>query len=171
MSDYPIGLAKRDEVATLIDIELRAGKMFSPEDLAPELPAHATPLSTYERAQREDRLLVARDATDEVVGFAFLIWVAEQVHLEEIDVAPEHGRKGIGRRLLEAACDWARERESRQVTLSTFRDVAWNAPFYARLGFQEIPDRELTPALRALREGETDDGLDPIKRIMMCRVL
>ena len=43
------------------------------------------------------------------------------------------------------------------LTLTTFRDVPWNAPFYARLGFEMITT--LTPELREKREEETAHGL------------
>jgi hypothetical protein len=43
------------------------------------------------------------------------------------------------------------------LTLTTFRDVPWNAPFYARLGFEYVT--ELTPELRQKREEETAHGL------------
>jgi hypothetical protein len=72
--------------------------------------------------------------------------------------------------LVLASCDWARAQGSDRITLSTFRDVAWNAPFYARLGFDEIPEADLSVALRRLREKEGREGLDPSKRIMMRRI-
>ena len=77
----------------------------------------------------------------------------------------------MGRALVEASCDWATERGSDRITLSTFRDVAWNAPFYARLGFVVIPQASLSPALLRVREHEASNGLDPEKRVMMSRML
>jgi GNAT superfamily N-acetyltransferase len=151
-------------------IELRAGALFSPEDLAPEWASQTTALSVYEQAQREARLIVARDPAGRVVGFALLDRVGGIPHLEEVDVEPEFGRRGIGRLLVLASCDWARAQGSDRITLSTFRDVAWNAPFYARLGFDEIPEADLSVALRRLREKEGREGLDPSKRIMMRRI-
>jgi hypothetical protein len=62
------------------------------------------------------------------------------------------------------------ERRAR-ITLTAFRDVAWNAPFYARLGFRRLLDEDLSAALRELRQKEARDGLDPAKRIVMYRTL
>ena len=42
---------------------------------------------------------------------------------------------GIGAGLVRAAQIDARNTGIKALTLTTFRDVAWNAPFYARLGF------------------------------------
>jgi predicted N-acetyltransferase YhbS len=90
-------------------------------------------------------------------------------HLEEIDVHPEHGRRGLGRRLVCAVCRWAAANGYSWVTLSTFRDVPWNMPFYARLGFEEIPPEELSSALLSVIEDETRRGLDPSRRVAMRR--
>ena len=65
--------------------------------------------------------------------------------------------KGIGRRLIACVADHARKRGLASLTLTTFRDVPWNAPFYARLGFEMITT--LTPELREKREEETAHGL------------
>lgn len=169
MSEFVIGLSSAEDVKALAGIELRASALFSPEDLAPEWASKTTPDSVYERAQRDARLIVAREVGGRVVGFAHLVWVGGIAHLEEVDVEPEFARRGIGRSLVLASCDWARARGSERITLSTFRDVAWNAPFYARLGFSEVPDRDLSADLRRLREKEGRKGLEPDKRIMMCR--
>jgi hypothetical protein len=55
------------------------------------------------------------------------------------------------------------------VTLTTFRDVPWNMPFYARLGFEIVPPEQVGPALFAIVEGETRRGLDPARRVVMRR--
>jgi GNAT superfamily N-acetyltransferase len=171
MSEYTIGLSKREDVDALPEIERRAASLFSPEDLAPELAAETTPVLVYLRAHDEGRLIVARDASGRVVGFAHLVWLGEFAHLEEIDVDSDFGRRGIGRMLVEAACEWARAKSSDRITLSTFRDVAWNAPFYARLGFRTLFANQLIVALRDLRAKERGEGLDLNKRVVMCRSL
>ena len=55
------------------------------------------------------------------------------------------------------------------LTLSTFRSVPWNAPYYARLGFAELPAAELTPGLTEILAAETAFGLDPAERVFMRR--
>jgi len=47
-------------------------------------------------------------------------------------------QQGHGRRLMQAAIDWARQRRLQAVTLTTFRSIPWNAPFYASMGFIEL---------------------------------
>ncbi len=172
MSGFEIGPARPEEVARCPDIEARAARRFSPSDLPPGAADQVTGLETLARAQRDGRLLVARvDAGETVAGFALLVDHDDEAHLEEVDVLPDHGRRGIGRALVEAACDRARERGFASITLSTFRDVAWNGPFYARAGFEEIAPGEWSEALREAAEEETAAGLDPGRRIMMRRRL
>jgi GNAT superfamily N-acetyltransferase len=72
------------------------------------------------------------------VGFAHVLEVEGDAHLELLAVRRDHGRQGIGTALVAAAKAEARARGHRRLTLSTYRDVPWNAPFYTRLGFTEL---------------------------------
>ena len=60
------------------------------------------------------------------------------------------------------AARWVRgaaEQGARGVTLRTFADVPWNAPFYARLGFTPVPE-PLPAFLQLLRDREIRMGID-----------
>jgi GNAT superfamily N-acetyltransferase len=104
------------------------------------------------------------------VGFARIEVVDGIVHLEQLSVHPRVSRRGIGRELVAAVCTWAAEHGSNAVTLITYRDVPWNAPYYTRLGFSELTD--LSPGLRKLRAHEQEIGLDALgPRIVMRRDL
>lgn len=93
------------------------------------------------------------------VGFARLEEIDGSAHLEQLSVRPEAGGRGIGGKLLDEACLWAAKQGYDAMTLATFRDIPWNAPFYARHGFAVID--ELTPGLAELRRHETEElGLD-----------
>ena len=169
--DTEIGPARPDEVAALPEIERRAAALFPEAVLPASLAAQTTSVAEYAEAQREGLLFVLRTAPGEVLGFARLVRVADGLHLEELDVDPAHGRRGHGRQLLEAVCAWARDRGSPSITLSTFRDVPWNAPFYARAGFRILPPEDLSDALSLIREREHRRGLDVEQRVMMRRSL
>jgi GNAT superfamily N-acetyltransferase len=88
-----------------------------------------------------------------------------------MDVLPAYGRRGLGGRLLEAVCDWARAHGYPAVTLSTFRDVPWNGPFYRRHGFRDLRPAEWTPGMQAIREKEARHGLRVEARVFMRRDL
>lgn len=119
----------------------------------------------------DGRLWVAL-ADDVAVGFAHVELIErEAAHLEEIDVVPAHGRRGLGTALVLRVCDWAARQGYASVSLTTFRDVPWNMPFYARLGFEVVPRERCSAALRAVVDDETRRGLDPARRVVMRRVL
>jgi GNAT superfamily N-acetyltransferase len=106
------------------------------------------------------------------VGFAHVEVLEPRVaHLKEIDVLPEYGKQGIGSRLIKTVVAWAMEFRYSSITLTTFRDVPWNMPFYARLGFEVISPEDLTPVLRAIVEDEARRGLDPRRRVAMRKAL
>ncbi len=113
----------------LPELELAADERFSELGVGP-LPA---PSNVAELVQAQAVLV----AGDPPVGFARLDVLGGEAHLEQLCVHPEHGRLGIGRALLEAACGWAREAGYDEISLATYRDVPWNGPFYARAGFEE----------------------------------
>jgi GNAT superfamily N-acetyltransferase len=110
---------------------------------------------------------VARTLAGTVVGFALVELIDGHPHLEEMDVHPAFGRRGIGSRLLEAVRDWTRSAGYPGITLTTFREVPWNAPFYARAGYRALKSHELSPALRELVRSEAARGLDPVTRVVM----
>ena len=74
-------------------------------------------------------------------------------------------------RLVMAVCDWAAAKGHEAITLTTFRDIPWNMPFYASLGFTVVPPEALTLALASLVYEESHRGLDPALRVVMRRVL
>jgi GNAT superfamily N-acetyltransferase len=94
--------------------------------------------SGVSRAVEQGFVLVAeRPRTGTIVGFVHVLESDGIAHLEQLSVLPQEGRRGYGRRLLDAAMDEARRGGYERLTLRTYADVPWNAPFYARAGFVE----------------------------------
>lgn len=80
-----------------------------------------------------------------MVGYLAASVMAHRLHIDEVDVLRHRQGQGIGRRLLQTAADYARDTGLTQLSLTTFRDVPWNAPFYAAFGFREW-DPKVAPA-------------------------
>ena len=160
---YTIRRARPSEYALLPEIERAAGRAFRDRRLAPA-PRPASPVSA--RIHRGDRasgaVFVAADDDDVPVGFALTGFLDRALHIHELDVAPPHGRRGLGRRLVDAACAFAAAEGAPAVTLSTFRDIPWNGPFYAKAGFREVPRNRWTPAFHLLHHREV--GTRPSRR-------
>lgn len=55
------------------------------------------------------------------------------------------------------------------LTLTTFAEVPWNAPYYERCGLRPLADAELTGGLREIRAREATYGLDRRPRVCMRR--
>lgn len=104
------------------------------------------------------RLWVADDAGT-LVGFALGTVVDGQGFLREIDVTESHGRRGIGTELVQTVIAWSRREGHTSIALTTFRDIAWNEPWYHRLGFRFVPEGQRGPQLRAIVERERLEGL------------
>jgi chromate reductase len=168
IGDYSIVPARAEDVGEIPQIELAAARLLcghAPESVLSE----TTNDDVLREAVREGHLWVAR-AGNTPVGFAHAeIIDARTAYLAEVDVRPAHGRRGLGTRLIETVCDWAASAGYESVTLTTFRDVAWNMPLYERLGFRVVPGAQLSAALHAIVEHETRRGLDPSRRVVMER--
>ena len=170
-SPFSIGVVRVEEIPLLPGIEARAASIFPSDLLPPEVASHVSHAEGILRAQVEDHILVARDAAGRVLGFVRCEELEGYGVLGELDVDPSEGRRGIGRALVEAACKWSKAEGHGRIVLSTFRDIAWNAPFYSSAGFREIAAADWTPGMTAMRKAEGEMGFDLEKRILMERVL
>ena len=158
-----IRVARQADVEGMRAIEVAADRMF--RDIGMDFgPAGDAPSA-------ETLLTYVRDGRAWVIEgpVAYLVadWVDGNVHIEQVSVDPAYGRRGLGAALIEHVAGWARERGAAALTLTTFTGVAWNAPYYERLGFRLLADDELTPELREIRVREAGFGLDRWPRAAM----
>lgn len=156
-----IRAAAAEDAPALRDVEIASGQLFRGIGMA-ELADHE-PMWLDEWGRYVDATWVY-EADGAIAGFAMCEPLGGALHLEQLSVHPPHGRRGIGAALVEHVCAVAGERA---VTITTFRDVSWNMPFYERLGFVEVSDP--TAALRARLVEEAAAGLDPATRVVMIR--
>lgn len=119
-----------------------------------------------ERSRQPGFILVASETLgSEPLGFAHVLEVPGGDHLEQLSVRPSVTRRGHGRALVEAVKDESGRRGCNRVTLRTYADVPWNAPFYASCGFVECaPD---TDFLRDLSNAEQQRGVEYGRRVHM----
>lgn len=168
---YEIRPPRADEIAALPAIERDAARRFAPLGMEALMAAVLTSAEAHEEARRAGRSWVAAPVGGAPVGFAVASLHDDRAHLDELDVLDAHGRRGLGRRLVEAVEAWARAQGARALTLSTMRDVPWNGPWYARLGFAVVEPRDYDAALRALAAHEAEMGLPMAGRVIMRKVL
>jgi GNAT superfamily N-acetyltransferase len=121
--------ATADDLAWLPELEARSDTLFASLGIGP-LPGPGS-------VDALSKALVVLVSGEPPQGFARIELLAGLPHLEQLSVDLDHMGQGIGRALLRAACDWVRQAGYREMTLATYRDVAWNAPFYRSEGFIE----------------------------------
>jgi GNAT superfamily N-acetyltransferase len=106
---------------------------------------------------------------DVVAGYVLAEVVDGCGHIEELAVARSHARQGLASALIDAVDAWARRHGLAALTLTTFRDVAWNRPLYERRGFRVLDDDDITDGLRAKVVEEEGFGLPSELRVVMRR--
>jgi GNAT superfamily N-acetyltransferase len=166
-----IRAARASELSALQDIERAAGEMFRQigmPAIADDGPWPLEVLAGYEKAAR---LWVVSDLQDRPVGYLMADLVDGCLHVEQVSVHTGSARRGLGRALLEHVAGQARADGVPALTLTTFLQVPWNAPYYARCGFRILDDASLTPGLREIRRHEAAIGLDRWPRVCMRRDL
>ncbi|MAK62172.1 MAG: GNAT family N-acetyltransferase [Ponticaulis sp.] len=138
--------ARIEDIEEIQSVDLAAGTLFDATGLINEGPTGQSPIPTRAlKAGCMSGLLSLAAIEETIVGFVLCRKVSPDLYLEQISVQPEFGRRGIGACLTQHTIQQADNLRLRGVVLSTFRDVAWNGPFYRRLGFSELPRQAMKP--------------------------
>jgi len=123
------------------------------------------------RSARVDDLPVLGDI-ERAAGAAFrdlgmaAVADADPLSMSELTRFQADGRAWV---VADEADRWALRRGLSALTLTTYADVPWNAPYYARLGFGIVADVELYEGLCRIREREEASGLAAWPRVVMRR--
>ncbi|MFH8294386.1 GNAT family N-acetyltransferase [Streptomyces sp. NPDC018059] len=169
------------ELPALQDIERAAGEAFRALGMDAVADDEPPPVAELERFRRAGRAWVAADEAGAPLAYLLSEPLDEPTtatatasrceHIEQVTVHPRAARRGIGRALIDRLADRALAEGRTALTLTTFADVPWNAPYYARIGFRPLTEAELTPGLRRVRAHEAGLGLDRWPRLCMRRAL
>ncbi len=171
MTDWSLRLARPGDAEAMPAIERAAGRLFNEvEGLAGIAGQHTVPVERLHRYIRKGHCLVAH-VGERMAGFIVTEPFSRELHIWEFNVHPMFHRGGIGSGLLRACMIDARNSGFRAVTLTTFRDVPWNAPFYARIGFEEVTALDAHPRLAGELAVEADNGLPADRRCAMIAFL
>ena len=163
-------MPQRDELALLPLIEAQAGERLRGHPAAEIFAASPTEPHLFEQAWQRGMLWVVV-SEQELAGYLMAGVLGEDFHIQQMDVVPAHGRKGLGRALLRHAVEQARTRGHHRVVLTTLSDVAWNAAFYASEGFSEWLSQEWSADMREVMAAEAAAGFPMELRLAMQRQL
>ena len=158
--------AQPADLFVLQSIEDDAGRAFEAVGYGDILDGPGRSPADAARAMDEAILLIA-EGDDGPIGFAMVWLVDARPHLAELSVCLDEQGRGIGRELVSAAEAWARATGHTDMTLTTFVFVPWNAPWYARLGFEAFTPRADRPELAAICAHEASDPLGRFGRTAM----
>ncbi|MFF8289632.1 GNAT family N-acetyltransferase [Streptomyces sp. NPDC016309] len=166
-----IRAARPEDLPVLRDVERAAGRCFRDVGMAAVADDEPLPYAELARYQEAGLAWVAQDGGRTPVAYLLAAPLDGDLHVEQVSVDPGSARRGIGRALLEHLAERAVADGIPALTLTTFAEVPWNAPYYARCGFRVMADREIGPGLRRVRRREAAHGLDRWPRVCMRRLL
>ncbi|GMN02108.1 GNAT family N-acetyltransferase [Erythrobacter sp. MTPC3] len=171
MSDFSIRLARASDADAFFEIEDDAAGLLrsAPSLQGIPIPPTAT-ADQHAKTIAKGRSLAAL-VEDKLVGFAASASAGRELHLHELSVLRAHQQRGIGATLLRALKIDARNSGFRAITLSTFRQIPWNAPFYERHGFVEVQNFEAHPHLQESLEDAVKLGIPAELRCAMIHFL
>jgi GNAT superfamily N-acetyltransferase len=160
-----IRAARPDETTVLADLETAAGAPFAEAGMHDVAAMGRSPESLTPFIAAGDAWVA--DVDGRAAGYVIVEAVDGCLHVEQISVHPDFMRRGFGSALLDHVATVARDRGYPAVTLTTFRDLPFNGPFYIRNGYRVLAADEETPGLRRIRAHEASLGLDRWPRCCM----
>ncbi|KPA88255.1 sortase-like acyltransferase [Pseudomonas asplenii] len=159
--------ARPDDIPALAAVERSAASIFREVGLGWVAEGEPLPADYLEQLCRHRTLWVATDADDQPVGFLAAETMDRSFFIVELSVHAVHQKLGLGTALMAAAIAHARAELFATVSLTTYRHLRWNAPFYARLGFVEVEAASLGEEHVAQLQHEVDLGHDAGLRCAM----
>lgn len=164
--DFTIGPAQPEHFGMLRVIELAAFETLRDAG-AVTGQACASSLEELSDFSRNGLLLAAWTPDSVPVGFAAGKVEDRWLHVAEIDVHPDWQRHGIGRRLMQTLLCAGQQRGLAGATLTTDSMAAFNARFYATLGFNIVEGHARPPHLANLNAEEIAKDFNPARRAVM----
>jgi GNAT superfamily N-acetyltransferase len=168
MQVFTIRTAGEVDLPRLVEVEIDAGQVFRDVGM-PDIADAVSDMSALRKAAAAQRLWMAEIGT-EPAGFITAEMVDGNAHVAQVSVARGYAGRGYGRALIELVEAWGRSAGCPATTLTTFRDVPWNAPYYARLGYTVLADDDMGPELRRIVAYEASlPGIDASLRCAMTK--
>jgi GNAT superfamily N-acetyltransferase len=157
------------EIKLLPQIENQADRRYGRVGLRRVVDMPSASIASLERGRREGRLWVAVSPVGRVIGFALMKLPAGRAWLDQLSVLDAWQGRGYGTALIDRTTATARTFGFDTLYLSTYRDVPWNEPFYARRGFKVMPRGMWPRAFRMQFMIENNHGHPSWRRTIMQR--
>lgn len=170
LDQFDLRVARPDEFEMLVRLDDEAGVLFERIGMTFSFPGDH-PFVVAEHARWRAALACERGRVialpqGELAAFAIFGEVEGLSYLDQLSVRPIRQRRGLGSALVAECVRWA---SGRDVWLTTYAHVPWNAPYYRRLGFREVPPSLTPPGLQQVLRNQRAVLPDPEQRIAMVR--
>ena len=124
------------DIPVLQALEAVAAQRFlTISELAILAHSEVTDSQVHQQSIAQELAWLVEDIRGGVLGFCYAQQLADSLYLAEISTHPDARGMGVGRMLVKHTRQMAAQRGLSGVTLTTYRDVPWNAPWYQRQGF------------------------------------
>jgi GNAT superfamily N-acetyltransferase len=159
--------AHHGDLSRMQAIEVSAGDAF--RDLGMDFVADDPPLSSTALAAYADAGMawVATNSFDYPAAYILVSEIDGWGHIDQVSVHARYARQRLGQALIEEVGRWTAITGLQGISLTTFADVPWNGPYYARLGFVPVPEDCWSQGLRSVVAEEARQGLDAWPRVVM----
>ena len=169
---FSLRKATEQDAPLLTELEQSGGLAYRADpEIAWVADGENLPPGRYREIIADGWSWVAEDERAGPVAFIAVTREGRELHIWEFNVRLDCQRRGIGRRLLRRLIAEATAAGISAITLTTFRDVPWNGPFYQSMGFELVAPEKLDARLSALLAIEIEKGLPAARRCAMRRML
>ena len=170
-ADFSIRRAQSWDLPLLEYVERSAAEIFRTVNLGFLADGETLAPEVLEAMYQADHLWVATNRFDQPIGFIGGEYLSGNFHIVEISVAREFQGKGIGKALMTAMVEHVSREGYKSVTLTTYRNLGFNGPWYSRLGFFEVNPHDMGREYLDILASEAQHGLDVRSRCVMRKIL
>ena len=168
MASTHIRSARPLDLDALAILEVQTGQVFHSVGMS-EIADAVPDREALRRSQGQGLIWVAEEQ-GEIAGYIVATVLDGNAHIGQVSVAPGYARQGIGHLLISHVEDWGRSNSRPATTLTTFRDVPWNGPYYETLGYRELSATEIGIEVSAeMRHEASLPGIDDSSRCAMIK--
>ena len=155
------------DLQRLVVVEVEAGQVFRTVGMT-KVAEDVPQISDLREAAEAQRLWVT-EVEAEIAGYISAEVLDGNAHVAQVSVAPAYAGRALGRAMMEFLEDWGRAAGCPATTLTTFRDVPWNGPYYLRLGYRVMRTEDIGPELAGTMAHEA--SLPGIEASLRCAMV
>ncbi|KIN00422.1 hypothetical protein OIDMADRAFT_124896 [Oidiodendron maius Zn] len=170
-TDFTIRKARNEDIPLLGPVERSAAEIFRSVNLDFLSDGLTMDESLLSKMTNSNHLWVAVNKSDQPIGFAGGEDIDGNFHVAEVSVTQHAQGKGVGKSLMTELIRQAKEEGYTTITLTTYRDLPWNGPWYNKLGFLEVKVDEMGREYSKMLDSEAHHGHDMNLRCIMRKIL